>query len=80
AIDGAPEVCIDGETGLLVPPRTSAELSEAMIRLAENPSLRAAMGNNGRERFADQFRHETMTARIREVYEMVLRQRQKPAV
>ncbi|MFN8708071.1 MAG: glycosyltransferase family 4 protein [Planctomyces sp.] len=80
AIDGAPEVCINGETGLLVPPRTSAELSEAMICLAENPSLRAAMGNNGRERFADQFRHETMTARIREVYEMVLRQRQKPAV
>lgn len=80
AIDGAPEVCINGETGLLVPPRTSAELSEAMICLADNPSLRAAMGNNGRKRFADQFRHETMTARIREVYEMVLRQRQQPAV
>ena len=72
AIDGAPEVCIDGETGFLVPPRTIDELAEAIAKLAADEQLRLRMGEAGRERFAPQFRHEFMTERIREVYERVL--------
>jgi hypothetical protein len=30
------------------------------------------LGRTGRDRFTDQFRHETMTRRIREVYANVL--------
>ena len=72
AIDGAPEVCIDGETGFLVPPRSVKELAEAIRRLAQDPGLRTRLGDTGRLRFADQFRHEFMTKRIREVYKRVL--------
>ncbi len=71
-IDGAPEVCIDGETGLLVEARRIPELADAIIRLASDGELRQRLATEGRRRFTDQFRHEFMTERIREVYQKVL--------
>ena len=71
-VDGAKEVVIPGQTGRLVPPRSIKELSEALVELVRDPVLRRRMGETGRERFTDQFRHETMTTRIREVYKSVL--------
>ena len=71
-IDGAPEVCIDGETGFLVPPRSVDPLSDAISRLAGDQELRERLGNTGRQRFLQQFRHEFMTERIRDVYSQVL--------
>lgn len=74
-VDGAREVVISGQTGFLVPPRSVGELSEAMRRLAESPELRWQLGAEGRRRFTDQFRHETMTARVRELYARLLGER-----
>jgi glycosyltransferase involved in cell wall biosynthesis len=71
-IDGAREVCLTGQTGFLVPPQWQA-LVEPLQTLAADANLRHQLGQAGRERFADQFRHETMTRRIRELYESVLR-------
>ena len=71
-VDGAREVCITGETGFLIPPRDVAALAAALAQLAADPSLRQQLGNTGRSRFADQFRHETMTRCVRELYESVL--------
>ncbi|MCA9057737.1 MAG: glycosyltransferase [Planctomycetaceae bacterium] len=76
AIDGAPEVCLPEETGLLVPPRDIAALAAALIRLAGDAELRNRLGETGRQRFTDQFRHETMTGRIREVYARILQSKQ----
>lgn len=70
--DGAPEVCIDGETGRLVTSRSVEGLVTALASLAQNPEQRRKMGQNGRERFVNQFRHENMTERVREVYQRVL--------
>ncbi len=75
AIDGAKEVVIPGETGCLVPPQSVTELADALCDLAGNPDLRARLGQTGRSRFTDQFRHQTMTRRIREVYAQVLQSR-----
>ncbi|MEO2015496.1 MAG: glycosyltransferase family 4 protein [Fuerstiella sp.] len=71
-IDGAPEVCIDGETGYLVPARSIEPLSAAIVRLVSDAELRERLGASGRERFASQFRHEFMTERVREVYDRLL--------
>lgn len=76
-IDGAPEVCLNEETGLLVEHRDIQGLAAAMIRLGENPQARQKMGSAGRERFTAPFRHEYMTEKIRSVYENVLRRRAK---
>jgi glycosyltransferase involved in cell wall biosynthesis len=70
-IDGAREVVLP-ETGILLEPRDLAGLEAAILRLADDPSLRVAMGQEGRRRFADQFRHETMTRQLRSLYERLL--------
>lgn len=75
AIDGAPEVCIPDETGLLVEPRNIPQLAEAMIRLAQDTELRQRLGATGKARFTEQFRHQNMTRQIREVYAKVLADR-----
>ncbi|MBS0202500.1 MAG: glycosyltransferase family 4 protein [Planctomycetes bacterium] len=75
-IDGAGEVVIPGETGYLVPPRSLNELSNALSELVNSPDLRRRFGETGRIRFTDQFRHQTMTRHIREVYADVLARRQ----
>ena len=70
-VDGAREVAIPGETGFLAPPDWK-NLVQPLITLAGNPVLRQQLGQEGRRRFTDQFRHEVMTDRIRELYERVL--------
>jgi glycosyltransferase involved in cell wall biosynthesis len=71
-VDGAREVCIEGETGFLVPPRHFQGLCQPLIRLSEDSELRRQMGDQGRRQFADQFRHETMTRQIRQLYQELL--------
>jgi glycosyltransferase involved in cell wall biosynthesis len=71
-VDGAREVVIPGETGYLLPPQSVEPLAAALSELAADPALRERLGRTGRERFTEQFRHETMTRRIREVYAEVL--------
>lgn len=75
-VDGAREVVLPGETGYLLPPQSIGPLSQALIELAGDAALRQRLGMTGRARFADQFRHQTMTRRIRAVYADVLAPRQ----
>ena len=71
-VDGAREVCIPDQTGYLLPPKSVREMARALIRLADDPSLRDRLGSEGRRRFTDVFRHERMTAEIRSLYERLL--------
>ncbi len=50
AVDGTPEVVDNGVTGLLVPPRDPARLSEALLKLAGDARLRSRMGREARRR------------------------------
>ena len=76
-VDGAKEVVISNETGFLLPPKSIDELSAALIQLANDPELRDRLGSTGRERFTQQYRHEFMTERIREVYAELISADQK---
>lgn len=78
-IDGAREVVIPSETGLLLPPRSINELSAALCELANDMDLRRRLGETGRARFTEQFRHQSMTRQIREVYAGVLENRGRTA-
>jgi glycosyltransferase involved in cell wall biosynthesis len=71
-IDGAKEVVIPGETGYLLPPQSVNELADALVVLVRDPALRQRLGATGRARFTEQFRHQTMTRRIRDVYAELL--------
>ena len=72
-VDGAREVAIPGQTGYLVPPDWK-NLVQPLLELSNDAALRQRLGAEGRRRFADQFRHEYMTERIRELYQRVLSQ------
>jgi glycosyltransferase involved in cell wall biosynthesis len=71
-VDGAREVCLDDETGYLVRSGRWEDLVPPLARLAADAALRERLGQEGQRRFADQFRHETMTRRIRELYDRLL--------
>jgi glycosyltransferase involved in cell wall biosynthesis len=71
-IDGAREVVIPNKTGLLLPPREIEGLSAALVSLARDPALRERLAAEGRRRFTDRFRHETMTAELRAIYQRLL--------
>ena len=63
---------IDGETGILVPPKDQAALARAIRQLAEYPNLRHMMGAAGRQRVVDKFQsHEVLNSLVH-YYENVL--------
>ena len=71
-VGGIPEMVVDGETGLLVPPRDAARLAEALGTLAVDPDRRRAMGAAGRRRAIDVFGLERHRERVQEIYDRVL--------
>lgn len=71
-VDGAREVVIQDENGHLLADQSSPVLTAALVDLANAPDKRRTWGQAGRKRFTDQFRHQTMTRRIREVYAEML--------
>lgn len=54
-IRGPREQVAEGETGFLVPPRAVAPLAAALGRLADDPALRARLGEAGRARALARF-------------------------
>jgi glycosyltransferase involved in cell wall biosynthesis len=71
-IDGAREVCRTGETGVLVPARDITQLTNALVELASDVSLRHRLGTTGQTWCRERFDHAIMTASIRQVYENLL--------
>jgi glycosyltransferase involved in cell wall biosynthesis len=55
ALEGMPELVVDGETGLLVPPRDPAALAAAFLRLLGDATAAQAMARAGRKRVEAQF-------------------------
>lgn len=65
---GTSYINADGETGFVVPAGDPAALRAAMLRLAQDPGLRARMGAAARQRFEERFTAERMAARYVETY------------
>lgn len=72
-IDGAREIVLPDVTGFLLPPCDEPALERALTALARDQGLRQRLGQGGQSRFAEVFRHQNATARIREIYLEVLR-------
>ncbi len=68
AVDGTPEVVLDGRTGLTVPPGDAAALAAALCRLLRDPDLRKAMGEEGRRWVLENFSQEQQLRRTQELY------------
>jgi len=69
SVDGSKEVVIDGETGLLVPPKNPERLAEAISYLLENRRVAEEFGRRGRERVATFFSLEKQIERFEKLYQ-----------
>jgi glycosyltransferase involved in cell wall biosynthesis len=68
AVDGVPEVLVDGETGFLVAPHDPHALAERLVRLLKEPALRARMGAAGLARARTTFTVDRMVEETLDVY------------
>jgi glycosyltransferase involved in cell wall biosynthesis len=72
AVGGLPEIVLDRETGLLVPPGDPDALATALVSMASDPSRAAAMGAAGRRRAVSAFTQERCTQQTLELYRAAL--------
>jgi glycosyltransferase involved in cell wall biosynthesis len=66
--DGAREVCVDDETGFLVPPRDLKLLTTRLLQLAGDPELRARLGGQGQTLVKEQFGVQRMVDELHALY------------
>ena len=68
SIGGLPEVCLDGETGIVVPPFSPEKIAEAVLTLAHNPSLRLAYGKRAKAHVLEKFTLEQTLDQMEQIY------------
>jgi glycosyltransferase involved in cell wall biosynthesis len=72
------EVVVNGETGIVVPPKDDAALAAAITKLLTEPETAARMGQAGLERLRASFSADRMAAETLEVYQYLLSRRGNP--
>lgn len=71
-VSAIPEIIVDGETGLLVPPRDVDALTESLHRLLSDKPLRQYMGLQGQDRLETQFSAAKMVDETAALYYTLL--------
>jgi glycosyltransferase involved in cell wall biosynthesis len=72
-VGGLPEVCIDQVTGLLVEPKQSAQVVNALQKLIESPELRVKLGLKGHQKVKEQFTFDQTLDQMEAVFRSVAR-------
>ena len=72
-VSAVPEIVVDGETGLLVPPEAPDSLARAVTAVLADAARRTALGEAGRIRAHERFSVARMADRTLEVYSAVQR-------
>jgi glycosyltransferase involved in cell wall biosynthesis len=67
-VGGNAEAVVNGETGLVVPPRDPPAFADAILRLASDPQLRRSFGANGRRRVEQCFALSSCVAAYEALY------------
>jgi glycosyltransferase involved in cell wall biosynthesis len=70
-VSAIPEIVLDGETGVLFPPRDIDALTTALKRLLSDPALCQAMGQQGEERVKAVFTTQRMIDQTLTLYQTV---------
>jgi glycosyltransferase involved in cell wall biosynthesis len=69
---GIPGIVTDGQSGLLVPYGDVPALAEAFARLARDPTLRQALGRQGRQRLLSEFTWDKVAQRAEVEYQAAI--------
>lgn len=68
AVNGCPEIVVDGVTGFLVPTGNPLAWARRVIDLVDNPVMAKTMGQEGRKRVEERFSLRQMMAQIERLY------------
>ncbi len=68
-VDGSREAVIDGETGILLPPKDSNQLARSLLHLMENTKTARRMGENGRKRVEKHFSLQKQIRKFESLFE-----------
>lgn len=71
-VGGVPEVVLDGETGILVPPKDSAQLAIGIIKLLKDSSLAKRLSDGGYQRLVTCFSIEDTVLKMERLYKELL--------
>lgn len=71
-VPGCRSVCRDGETGILVPPRSPGDLADALERLARDPEARSRYGRRARHLVEERFSTTVVAEQTLALYERAL--------
>jgi glycosyltransferase involved in cell wall biosynthesis len=72
---GIPDVVVNGETGLLVPPRSPTLLAKAILKIYEDRELGRRLGQKGYEVVHHKFSAEAMAAKVILEYERIAKRK-----
>ena len=71
-VGGTPEAVRDGENGILVEPHDHEQLTEALVRIINDPALRKRYGACGRRIAETEFSWETIARQYLDLFEQVV--------
>jgi glycosyltransferase involved in cell wall biosynthesis len=71
-VGGIPDIIINNETGLLVPPKNEFELSKAIINLISNEDIRKKLAKNGYNQVIEKFTWEKISESYIKLYEQCI--------
>jgi glycosyltransferase involved in cell wall biosynthesis len=74
-VGGIPEVVVDGETGILLPPDDPDRLAESIIHLVENRGLQRQYGESGFRRVNSRFDVRLEAERYHKIYQTLVDER-----
>ena len=73
SVDGIPDIALDGETSILVPPKDPQSLSNAIIKLLDDDELIRKYGEKSRERVLNGFTWSDISSETMNVYQKALK-------
>ncbi len=78
-VNGINELVVNGDTGLLVPPRDTEAIANALARLLQDREMRVDMGQRGQMRIKTEFNIRDTTRQLEDFYARVMGSRKKAA-
>ena len=67
----------EAESGICIEPENAQELTESILKLADNPDLSKQMGSNGRQYIQQHFDRRKLAERYLSLLEQIVYERKK---
>jgi glycosyltransferase involved in cell wall biosynthesis len=74
---GTREYIVDGESGVIVPPRNAEAIAQAIIKMLKDPDYRKSLGDHARTRVMSEFQRRKIAADTVALYELAVKRFQE---